>query len=261
MKKFFVLTILSSLLLLLGGCSVIKGIKDIASGNDMISLPISQTEGERNLRKLGDNQGYEIIFNYKTYTESFETNDNGEVTSTEPTISKEEGQITVGRKDNVYWMTNNEGEGFAILIGEDYVNYYTYEDGAFVYVSTEDTEDAAEYNEHDIINDATDYLFYGNALDGMLKADGKTTILGRECDTYTIASMINVVGKFASDLDDVSYELSLAVDHEIGLTMKLVFKIKSPGEKNEVEFEVTKFEIGDTVTTPTLPEPTVVEPE
>lgn len=261
MKKIFVLTILASLLLLLSGCGIINGIKDIANGNDMISLPISQYEGEENLKKLGDDKGYEIVFSYKSRSEKYETDDEGKVISNDPVIDTDEGTITIGRKDNIYWMYDNLGEGFAFFIGDEYVNYYTYTDGKYEFVSTEEAENTALYKESEAIDLADGYLFYGNSLDGMLKAEGETTILGRKCDTYTIAKMINTVLKFAGDADDAEYECSLAVDREIGLTMKLVFKIKTPGEKNDVECEITKFDIGAAVVTPTLPEPTEVEPE
>lgn len=217
MKKVIAIVLALATVLSFSAC----GLFNIDIGTE--SLEISQEQSAKKLNDLAKSTGYEI---------SFKAN-KGEKGS-------EDQIITVGKKDNILWLVQNDSED-AIVFEEG--KYHTYEkvDGEWQY---NDSYEGDEANASDFTIAYTPWLYYGNAFDGSLKKLDTAKIAGRDCQIYTIS-----VGIFS-----FKTEYKVYIDKEYGITMKLELNVSAGAEgSTSLSYEVTKFDTN--VSAPVLPAP------
>lgn len=208
------------------------------------SLPINREQSEEKVQQLAEGDGYYVKFQYSS-------SDNGE--------EEEPEKMYYGVKDGVVWAGDDEGSGAAIKKDGNQYHYYYLEEGAYVYGSTVSGEQADSY-EASYQAIYSNWLYFGNAYDGQLKKGADTTVAGRSCYTYTFnfssARDLGAYTSLLSGVADVKVEYKIAVDKELGLTMKLELTGEADGDKGSFNFEVLEFKTGSQVQVPTLPAPT-----
>lgn len=228
---------------LLAGCDAINFIDNIdnekgsgETGSE--SIGISQEKAVENLEKLGLEEGYEIIYEYK--------NDSGS------------GKYLVGRKENTIWYKSSESEDGVYTDGNAFAKdgnkYHSYsynnEEG-FVYAYTYEDEETVSSIESSYAIGYNYWIYFGYSYDGLYKKDGTATVVGRKCDKY--------VYELNSLLAQVSMKYVVYVDQKLGITLKLDFEGSADGEEENLNFEVKEFKTGSAVSVPTLPEPTLTQ--
>ncbi len=241
MKKLsaFILAIALVLVLsmLLTGCGLAHIGDKIEGGDD--SLPIGMEESQRKVSDLGTRTGYQITFSF----------DDGEDSS---------GTYTVGKKGDKIWCLEEDEYGFSgygmVKDGTQYHYYNVEEDGEFTYSAT--IQDSDSYYGSYAFEASTYYwMYYGHSFDGSLTKLGSTTVAGRAATEYefNMGAMLGFIGSL-SGLKDFKYKV--AVDNELGITLKLEAEIKTTEEKESMSYTVTSFKTGNNVTVPNFPAPT-----
>ena len=208
---------------MLSGCSLIGG----GSGEKVKS----KKEAEAAMKEFGTENGYEITMEYK--------DDDGD-----------SGEFTTGQKGNIYWAYTVDDSGTdkaAYIINDDGPSYkYEFEDNAWVFVDEE------EITTDQITQAFSSYLYYAQGAAG-LKKSGTETVCGRTCDTYkfSLGGLLAMVG--------AKLEYSLAVDQELGITLRLDVSGGSGEDSGSLSIRTKSFKTGAEVVAPTLPEPTPSE--
>ena len=212
-------------------------------GNGNESLPINQEESQQKMQQLATSDGYYVKFQYSGSS-------NGEQEETE--------QMFYGVKGDTLWAGDGEGNGMALKKDGNNYHYYRIEEGQYVFegTATQSEADAYELGYQSIYNS---WLYYGNAYDGQLKKGADTTVAGRKCYTYTFNfSSARDLGAYTALLEgvaNVKVEYKIAVDKELGITMKLEIAGQADNESGTFSFEVLEFKTGSQVQVPTLPAP------
>lgn len=204
-----------------------------SSGDE--SLPYTAEESQAKLNQLGQGDGYFVKFKYSSES-------NGE--------KEEDSHFYYGEKGSVCWMGGEDDEGIAVKQEGTSYHFYDLENGAYVYQHTVTEE---EYGNETLVYGMiyTSWLFYGNAYDGQLSKGADTKVAGRNCYTYTFSySNLGNLSMF-SGVASVKYEI--AVDKELGITMKLNISGQANEESGAFSYEVTEFKTGSAVNVPTLP--------
>lgn len=214
-------------------------------GNE--SLPINQEESREKIQELAQSDGYYVKFQYSS-------SDNGEEEAPE--------KMYYGVKDGVVWAGDDEGNGAAIKKDGNQYHCYNMEEGDYVFSATVTSEQADTYDaSYQYLYDY--WLYFGNAYDGQLTKGKDTTVAGRSCYTYTFNfSSMRDLGAYTTLLEgiaDVKVEYKIAVDKELGITMKLDLVGEADGDKGSFNFEVLEFKTGSEVQVPSLPAPTPLE--
>lgn len=236
-------SLLISSFFLLAGCDAINFIDDINSQNDggresYESIQISQEKAVENLEKLGLEEGYEIIYEYKDDTSS--------------------GKYLVGRKGNTIWLKTSESEdgvytdGYAFVKdGNKYHSYSFENEEGYVYTCTYEDEETVSSIESSYAVGYNYWLYFGYTYDGLYKKDGTATVVGRKCDKY--------VYQLNSLIAQVNMKYVVYVDQKLGITLRLDFEASADGQNGNLNFEVKQFNTGSAVSMPTLPEPTITQ--
>ena len=205
------------------------------------SLPINKEQSEEKVQQLADGDGYFVKFKYSS-------SDNGE--------QGEENVMSYGIKGDVFWVIMDDG-GMAIKQDETNYYYYSMSDGEFEYESSLSKEQADQMGvSYQAIY--SNWLYFGNTYDGQLTKGKDTTVAGRSCYTYTFNYSSIDLGAYASmveGLADLKVEYMIAVDKELGLTMKLEIAGQADGESGSFSFEVLEFKTGSAIQVPNLPAP------
>lgn len=206
---------------------------DITGGEEY--LDIDKDESVTKMNDLAQTKGYQIAYNF--------------------TENGESGNFEIGYKGDSTWMISNNDytSGIAIKMADDNTYYYyDYEDGKFVYDGTYTGSDYGS-NFRYLQSSYIYWLYYGNSFDGMLSKGADTTIAGRSCYTYKYNPGLNgLAGKI---IGGYSMEYKIAVDKELGITMKVEIDVESGGESASMSFVVTSFKTGDAVVVPELKTP------
>ena len=102
---------------------------------------------------------------------------------------------------------------------------------------------------------ATSWFYWGNTYDGQLKKGKDTTIAGRKCYTYDYSANAELQAYAALLGGDasVSVKYEIAVDKELGITMKVAVSGSSSEGSGSFNYEVTEFKTGNAVEVPNLP--------
>lgn len=222
-------TLLATLLLV--GCN--------ASGNESgnESLPINQEESAKKMENLAASDGYYLRFKYSS-------EENG--------VKEDDNFFYYGEKGNTLWCGTTEDEGIAVVKEENSYHAYSLEEGAYVFEQTYTEEEIGDF-EFVYAFVYTSWLYYGNAYDGSLKKGNDTKVAGRDCYTYTFS--MSEFGSVSAFIKGASLKYEIAVDKELGITMKLSLTGKADGESGSFNYEVLEFVTGSKVTVPTLPAP------
>ena len=219
------------------------------------SLPISKEQSQEKVQELANTDGFYLEFTFSSGgSDSEETS----------------GSFSYGKSGDVLWMRNQEGQGFALKKAETLFHAYEYNLGdeetpagwEYLY-SVSDEEKAGTFTQAFEMTYNT-WLYYGNAYDGYLTKGSDTTVAGRSCYTYSFdmnsltqqEGISGIASQYLDKLKGVEVRYEIAVDKELGITMKLSVSGSAEGESGYASFEVTKFVTGSSVEVPDLPEPT-----
>ena len=216
------------------GCGGASG----GSSNGKESLPISQEESSQKMETLAASEGYYIRFKYSS-------EENG--------VKEDDSFFYYGEKGNTLWCGTDDDDGIAVVKEENSYHAYSLEDGAYVFEYTYTEEQIGDF-EFAYAFVYSSWLYYGNAYDGSLTKGADTKVAGRDCYTYTFS--MSEFGSVASFIKGASLKYEIAVDKELGITMKLSLTGKADGESGSFSYEVLEFKTGSSVTVPTLPAPT-----
>ena len=209
-------------------------------------LEINQEQAQAKMQELAEGDGFYLKFNY-----SYSSTDN------EGTDSSN-GSMYYGMKGDVFWM-GSEDFDIAVKESETKYDYYRKEEGAWKYSSSMTKAQAEEYGlEKSYQQMATSWFYWGNAYDGQLKKGKDTTIAGRKCYTYTFDYNSGADARVAAQLaaqgvGQVSVKYEIAVDKELGITMKVAISGESSEGAGSLSYEVTEFKTGSAVEVPVLP--------
>ena len=210
------------------------------SGNE--SLEINQAQSQEKMEQLAETDGYYIRFTYSSQSDD-------EAASS--------GTMYYGCKGDVFWL-GSEDYDVAVKMGETKYDYYSKEEGEWKYSSSLTKAQAEEYGlEKSYAALATSWFYWGNAYDGQLKKGKDVTIAGRKCYTYTFDynSRTDLQAYAALLGGDVSVSLKyeIAVDKELGITMKVSVSGESSEGSGSFSYEVVEFKTGSAVEVPVLP--------
>ena len=241
MKKIFGFILLLILVLSLAGCDMLSGSDGDGDGDGgngssgsgdntpNASVEVSKDESERKFAALAEN-GYSISCRFSS--------------------DEENGEFTLGFKDNVAWIISDDS-GVAIVEDGANAHYYTYYDGEYEFAGTVPVETGTSLFEAMKTGIANTWLYWANTYNGSLKKGADTTVAGRSCFTYSL-DMSALVGAAAG----VGIKYKIAVDKELGITMKIELEATADGVTESFNFEVTSLKLGGSVVIPQLPEPT-----
>ena len=195
-------------------------------------LPMTYQEAKVQLDQLAED-GFEVTYHYTDGDE-------------------QDGHMTLGQKDDVFWLlSQTEGGVIYAKVGSTYQKFeQTVGENGEVTVELDDYVDQETF---ELGKEAScEWLYYVYHLEGTLKkvkGEGyNTTVCGRECVNYEFAysSFLKLVG--------VKLDIVISIDVELGIVMK----IKMEGENDDKEevnldFEITSFLRGNQVTIPSFP--------
>ena len=232
MNKLVKLSTTVLAMFVLVGCGGASG----GNSNGEESLPISEEQSQQKMQQLAQSDGYYLEFKYSSSSD-------GE--------ASEEDHFYYGVKGDVVWMGQDE-DGLALKKEGNQYHYYSLEDGNYSFVYSV-TNEQAEGLDSAYMSIYTMWLYYGNAFDGQLTKGADTKVAGRSCNTYTFSysNLGNLSSVMGAGVASLKYEI--AVDKELGITMKLSVAGKSSEGSGTFSYEVTKFVTGSSVTVPTLP--------
>ena len=221
MKKIAMLTLSITGMMALSGCSVTQAFKELEQ--DIAEFKYSQKESRTRLLRLGRMEGFHMSYEYTT--------------------DDEHGTVSIGNKGYFFWVMKENDEGYAIeKKDEDYLSF-DFDKESATFVQNDEAMDEERYN--NIIDAATQWLFYAHSLSYELVEDGKETIHGRECTKYKFkfSTTASLVGKTA--------DIQLSVDDQLGITLKA--KVTGGDEEtSSVDFLVSEFTTGASVTLPNI---------
>lgn len=212
------------------------------SGNE--SLPINQEQAEQKVEELSV-EGFYIKFSYETQSDGSEASS---------------GTMYYGYKGDTYWLGSGDFE-IACHMGETKYDYYRKEEGAWKYSSSSDKAQAEQYGlDKAYLTMVTNWFYWGNTYDGQLTKGKDQTVAGRSCYTYTYdfnseldAATIAAAAAQGVDLTQYSLKYEIAIDKQIGITMKVSVSGSSTEGSGSLHYEVIEFKTGSQVTVPTLP--------
>ena len=199
-------------------------------------LPFSLQQAKDRTNELGKTQGFEITMNYN----------DGE---------DENGSMLFARKGDTMWFRNQEqgeqAEGGAIIKIQDTYYQFVYNAETEQYDFDKPLEDEDEEAYNNLLDNAQEWLYYGNLLAGTLfKKKGTDTVAGRECLVYEFG-LSSVVAMFGAKI-----KCDIYIDSQIGITLKLDVEGQGQdGEGGEAHIETTSFLTGNQVNVPTLTVP------
>ncbi len=230
-KNYFTILGASLFAVTLSGCSL-GGLINGGNITGSDSLPKTAEEAAAEVEKMSKNGGFEVTLRYDT----------------DDTESSESYEVSMGKKDNISWQFDQEGNGTAVVGETEYCDLYEYSasSNAWTYDKRvqKDNYDAAKTFDTAYFG----VLYLGHELDGEYKKDGTTSVCGRTCDVY----------KYAMNVVVVKLSYTIAVDRETGLTLKYQISGATTADKGGESFEATSFKTSG-VTAPVLPEPVVAE--
>ena len=206
-------------------------------------LEINQAQAEQKMEELAAGDGYYLKFTYSTQSD-------GEATSS--------GTMYYGYKGDIFWM-GSEDFDIAIKESETKYDYYSKEEGVWKYTSSMTKEQAEQYGlEKTYKQLATSWFFWGNTYDGQLKKGKDVTVAGRKCHTYTYEYSSSADAQVAAILaqqgiTSASIKYEIAVDKELGITMKVSVSGGTNESSGSLSYEVTEFKTGSAVEVPDLP--------
>ena len=232
MNKFVKLSTTVLAMFALVGCGGASG----GNSNGEESLPISEEQSQQKMQQLAQSDGYYLEFKYSSSSD-------GE--------AAEEDHFYYGVKGDVVWMGQDE-DGLALKKDGNQYHYYSFEDGTYSYVHSV-TNEQAEGLDAAYMNIYTMWLYYGNAFDGQLTKGADTKVAGRSCNTYTFSysNLGNLSSMMGAGVASLKYEI--AVDKELGITMKVEMEASAEGETAQFSYEVIEFKTGSAVEVPSLP--------
>lgn len=236
MKKLLsaaIVAILSLSVLAIAACDLPGMNKE---GNE--SVEISMEQSKLKMETLGKTEGYELTISFTT-------------------SEGDSGNLTIGAKGEVIWGSDDEGNGFAVKQADSGIYTYVYENGEYTFNEKLSEEEEKQYIEN-YTKAYSEWLYYANEFNGMLKKGSDVTVAGRTCHSYTFnMGDLGVLGNIVKDLaPDVNVDYKVCVDVELGITMKLDVVAAAEGETNALSCEIISFKTGNAVTAPSLPEPT-----
>ena len=213
------------------------------SGQGNESLEINQEQAEAKMEQLAETDGFYLKFQY---------------TSQSDDEAAESHTMYYGYKGNIFWLGDGDSYDVAVKMGDTQYDYYSKEDGAWTYQSSMSKAQAEEYGlEKGYKTLATSWFYWGNTYDGQLKKGKDTTIAGRKCYTYTYDYSANAeLQAYAALLGgdaSVSIKYEIAVDKELGITMKVAVSGSSSEGSGSFNYEVIEFKTGNALDVPNLP--------
>ena len=237
-RRFFVMKLAKIFLpimatVLLADCNMNVPTEDEGDGDSGSGdhLDYTKAEAENKLYELGKTSGYEIELEV--------TDSDGEVDT-----------YKFGQKGEILWGfdTDEDGvSGSAIKKDEKYYFFYDYEsdDNKFVYSTGYPISMSEDYIASFSMGWSM-WLYYGNSITSDMKKGADTTVAGRSCYTYSYSySYLTVSAKY-----------SVAIDKELGITLKFDLEGRSETESGSAHFVAKSFKTGNQVSAPVLEGPT-----
>ena len=226
MKKLALGITCLTMAMCLSGCNLIDKISGLIEGGE--DVPITAQQARSNLLALGEEQGF--LLNY-----TFEDRDGEDVDT---------GTVSFGMKGDTVWYLLDGADGVALVKNGNEYTKYEYDANNHFYLEADEAVSQADY---DLAFDTgSEYLFFAQTLNGALKSDGDITVQGRECYKYNF-----LFSELLRELK-VNMNMTLAVDKQIGITLKVEATGDVEDDSVMLNMEMSSFVVGDAVTLPTL---------